>query len=843
MLRLRIVIAVLALLSFPALGALADEQTSRQRLATQFCRAATFIIDAEQLTREAIDKALLLLREAAKLDPENAENWRFLMKVAALAERDDLYQEALRQIARVDPYDDVARLRLLNTNLESCNSVEDLVKRYHKVLAPENRDLIGSALASRLALDLALLQRRHGDMEAFADALADAAATDPSNRSAAGMAAGFFRMHVEDPYAEAELLTNLIIADPTEVTSQVALAKLLLENGAYAAAEKLYDLAARNHGVVDRMPPPGLLADQALAQWAVGNRKAALETIHIRQNEIDNRLRASAFGENPELDRLELAKLHAPVEPTLATVRAAIFAQIGEKETFAAIASSMDVYQQLLEWGREEGQAADSAEIARIRVRMAWIAAWLGNDVQQIQGLLDQAAEYKPLTDLASTRFEGWIAIHRGELDRAVELLTPIAQADPPSGLGLARAQLLLGRKKDAARAYLDVARSQPGSLLGIWASNNLAEIVGARTPLTEHAREMDRLIASIPGAFFRYPESPTLAVEMTLRPPELTIAPYDPVIINIEIVNNSAFPLALDRDGPIRPQIVLLFSTPLKSLRMAEELSEIIIDLDRRLCLQPKERLVVPVDLRRYALGDVMKTIVLRGTMVQVRGILNFVVTGKGTIVPSLLGSEDKTSTIRIEGRDINNDWLEAAIDAIADPTDPEDLATIAMLCPVVAQPLAVPNQAQLERLPPEVRKAVDDQFDLQARVRDALIEAFPKLDSAGKAWVLGMMPAEFNIRPSDRRLTPIREMALNSNEPLQHLSYLLFQISSPDDPILQIASRSEHASVRNLADGYMRMMQKRRDAARQNFEPARPAAPLGQQPGTGTPPPPERR
>ena len=53
-------------------------------------------------------------------------------------------------------------------------------------------------------------------------------------------AVGFFRMNVDDPYAEAELLTSLVLADPTVIEPQTLLAQLLLENRAYTGAARLY---------------------------------------------------------------------------------------------------------------------------------------------------------------------------------------------------------------------------------------------------------------------------------------------------------------------------------------------------------------------------------------------------------------------------------------------------------------------------------------------------------------------------------------------------------------------------------------------------------------------------
>jgi len=812
MFPIRTVLATLAalLLACPQLHA--QVLTPEQRLAMQLSRAASFIIDADPLTAEAIDKAVLLFQQAAELDPDDPELWRFVMNVANLAERDNLYEQAVTRLLRLQPEDDTVQLRRINIDLERFNTVELRARRYRQLLAPELRDRIGPPLASRLALDLALMLRRSGDVRGFSDALAEAVAIDPSNRAAAAIAAGFFRMNVQDPFAEAELLTNLMLADPTDVVTQTALAELLLENGAYPAAERIYDLVARNHDAVDRTPAPGLLADQALAQWAAGHPELALQTIYIRQKEIDERLRRQALEQNPELNRVELARMHAPIDLTLATVRAAILASQGAEETLQAVARSMEMYSQLLVEGREDGQELGPSETAQIQIRMAWISAWLGNNPQDVQTLLDQARQYKPLNDVADARFRGWIAIHEHRLEDAVSILSPVAAGDPAAGLGLALALHQLGKPKDAARAYLALARANPGSLVGIWAVNRLAQLLNARAPLSNAAQKMNAMIQSISPVFFRFPDSPRSAVDFRLVPRKLTVEPFEPLIIDVQLVNNSPYPLAINRDGPLRPQVAIVFLTLFKSMRIAEELEPIIVDIDRRLRLEPGQHLSVPVDLRRCQLGDVMKVIALRGTLIEVRGLFNFIVSERGVLETALLGCEERTHTIRLEGARVDSDWIDAALQAIADPGDPELLPTLALLSNIAAQRLA---------------RATPEQLELQDRVRDAFIDAYPKLDEASQAWLVGMMPAELNIRPSERRLATLRQMVLKDDNALAHLVYLLYQIYGPEDPILQIALASDNPRVRSVAEGYIEMMELQRERARRQLKPAEPVAP----------------
>ncbi|MBD3336949.1 MAG: hypothetical protein GF355_15660, partial [Candidatus Eisenbacteria bacterium] len=195
--RLGLMIATVAPLVVALASAAGDGPTAEERLAVQFRRAAARVIDAETLTVPAIEAAMSFLDEALALDPDNPELWRFAAELAVLADDQQAQAEAIERLVELDPRDTKARLMRLNLALERYDTVEGRVEAYRRLLAPEQRERIGSPTASRLALDLALLLRRHGDLDGFAEALGEAAALDPANRAAAAIAAGFFRMRVD----------------------------------------------------------------------------------------------------------------------------------------------------------------------------------------------------------------------------------------------------------------------------------------------------------------------------------------------------------------------------------------------------------------------------------------------------------------------------------------------------------------------------------------------------------------------------------------------------------------------------------------------------------------------
>ncbi|MCP3903555.1 MAG: hypothetical protein GY715_07950 [Planctomycetes bacterium] len=777
-----------------------------QRLAMQFARISTNLIKGEaELSLRNIEAAVMLAQEAVRLDPKNAEIWRLVMRMAILAEREDLLSQAVDQITRLDPADDVVRLMRINLALERYDSVEQRIAAYERVLEPKVRNQLGVPVASRLMLDLALLQRRHGDLDGFAMSLGEAAAIDPANRAAAAIAAGFFRVNVADPYAEAELLTNLLIADPTDVTIQAALAELFLHHGAYGGAERFYSLSSRNQDELRVAPAGELLGDQAVAHWANGHSDEALRLIRERQQAFDQQLRGDTIREDAGLDPLERARITAHLRPTLAAVRAAIHVAEGSVDAVRSITRALAAYDAVIA-AAEEAEDPDPATVARLRLEKAWVGVWLSGDDELVATLLAEAERYQPLSDTARALFEGWRALRRGEYDVARERLESLPGDEAAGHLGRARIAEVQGRPKEQARALLAAVRAQPGSLIGVEAANLLATILGRRVPPSDLAKRLEELAASIPGFIDRYPDNPTLALGLRLRPIASRFSPYEPVIVNVEITNNSPYPLAIDRNGPVHPQVILFAMGSFPQVGGERPSEMIVVDIDRRLRLEPRGKLTVPVDLRWYEIGRELYTNARGGMFVELRGTLNFRATPQGAILPSLLGVEQPTITLRVDGARITSEWVTESMAALENPTDTE-LVRLGLLGHVLADRVTLLELMERERdelLPktdPEARQRViqlDELIEQHSAdlvfEREPIVQAFQKMNGRSQAWLLGALPAT-------ALLEPIRDLAKVSENRLVRFMYLIYHTNSVDDPLLNAVLESDDEGLKLLA------------------------------------------
>ncbi len=769
-----------------ALGPLAaasqpEQSPAERRLATKFAQAASLILMQDPLTVEAIESANLLMLEAANLTPGDVEMWRLAHAASALAENDQARLRSVAQIVALDPADDGARLEQISHQLLEHQTAEELAVALEEQLTKAQREGLSPAVLSRLALDLALLERRRGNDHAFADRLAQAASLDPSHQAAAALAAGYFQMHVDDVVAEAELLLQLVLANPLSVESVALLAAHMLNSAAYAGAEQFYDLAIDAYTAMNVRAPADLVADAAIAQFGRGNRDAALRRLFARQREENALLHQQLQRARPDLTPRDRANYVAAVSPIFATVRAAIHHRMDDnvetQTALAAFAYSQAIRE--LEENQNVSEAERRARIAMLRLEQAWTLIWLGGDLERVDEVLEEVRGAAELSSAAELRFQGWKALREREFQHAADLLEDIAPEDAPARLGYAMALLELGERREGARELLGVARAQPGTLIGVYAADILAELLGTRAPLTSEAVELDRLASTYPRGLHRAMSEPTTVLGFRLVPVEQQYEAHEPILLNIEITNNSPVPLAIDPQGPVLPEVALLPSVQIVQARVGA-LPPIVVSIDRRLRLMPRERLIIPVDLRRSHVGDVLDRYAILGAIVRVRGVINFRATLDGSIVPALLGSDSRPPSMWVSGVRPSPQWMQQSVTILRDVSAPtQDLTRLALFG------LAVSGEA--------APTMTEEQQRLLQDAREAVAEAFARADGTAQAWLISVWPASFL-----EAAIPIDRYA---NDRLVTLAHLMYRSRRRDDPMVGEAMRSDDPTLRQIA------------------------------------------
>lgn len=772
--------------------------TTSQMLAVELIRAAQGPAAAQPLTTTSLEAALLLANEAVALDPDNAELWQVALQIALLAEDEPTKRRAADRLLKLDPEDERVRLMRLNVALERHQTAEDRTEAYQTLLADNNIARIGAAVASRLALDLALLYQRQGETERFSQWLSKAISWDSSNRAAAAIATGFFRMNVADPVAEAELLINLMIADPTDVTTQVALAQSLLEQGAFAGAIRFYGLVVRSQEADGRSPANHLISDYAMAVWGNGDAGAALDVLKRRQAMMEVSYKQLFAREQPDLPPDQADKIINTLNRDLLAVMAVIHHSLEDEAAAASRDQVLDAYATAIEQAREDlREAQESARsvdsfnntLANLHLERAWLGLWLGADAAAMMEDVEQADGVQPISDMARSRFAGWKALREGDHEAALEQLRPLADQDTSARIGVALALEQQGRNRDAAREFLIAVQSQPGSLIGLWTAQRLERMLGQRMPKSEEATRLERLVATVSVQFDRTVDDPSRAISLRLIPRKVTFAPHEPLRVDIEITNLSGYPLAIDRNGPIRSQLLILPSIRSADVASLGNLRPFVIDIGRRLRLAPHQKLTIPLDLRHYQPGDALNNLVVGGGIVRVKTILNFNMTPQGLPVPGLYGQEVEAPLLRVDGFRIGDTWLRESTASMAQagPDSPVELLTrMAVLGHVIAPRLSFDVE-------PEQQQLISD-------ARQALAEGFARLDPIAQAFVMATLPqGEGNAIEG---IQPILTIAQKSTDRLVQLAYLLFFSSGATDPMIDAALRGDDPVLRRLAE-----------------------------------------
>jgi len=214
------------------------------------------------------------------------------------------------------------------------------------------------------------------------------------------------------------------------------------------------------------------------------------------------------------------------------------------------------------------------------------------------------------------------------------------------------------------------------------------------------------------------------------------------------------------------------------------------VVDLDRRLRLEPHERLVIPVDLRRGSLAQVLNRWPLRGATLKVTATMAFYVASADSIRPGVLGSDVASAPFRVDGVRLSSQWISSAIADVRSQDAVKDLETFALL----SQLVFIVTRAQ-ERVPLEAVELFGDPQRMAEDTAAAIIHAYGTLDAISRAWVLGAM-----VRTP--ALEPVYLMAQKDDDKLVRIAYLLYCLTGPDDPMIDAARRGDDANVRLVAE-----------------------------------------
>jgi tetratricopeptide (TPR) repeat protein len=771
------------------------EADASRRLGATWSRSAVGLVaDSSMPDTDSFEAAVELALFAAEMAPENLQGWRTVVAVSELAPEESqtaaaALSRALKEIGRLDPADGVVQLARLTNAAERGTVAEDRVTAYEQLLKPESRKRLAAPVAARLAFDLALLQKRRGEQDAWVKWLRESCSVDPAFPTGTETLAGVEAGLASPLGVVSRSLVDALTADPGNIPVINALARICLNEGLYAEADGLLELASRvsnldlEYRVVD-----DIIADRVIALWGQGLHAEAAKVADFRQAELNAMLRRR-LGEETATQTQEDVNAGPTVTlpGALASVRAALARSAGLPNAEAALERAVRSL------GDEKATMADDPRAqAGLDLQLAWLQATIG-DASATPALLESVEKIAPLTDQAKARFDGWLKLRRNENDAALVVLQPIAEQDPAAKLGMGMALEALGRPKEAAAAYLAVSRAQRGTVVGVYAADRLFGLVKARPGPSTDAEAVRAALGQLPKPVLALvsEQGQALLVSLRFASPPTTL---DSVPLTITLQNRTALPLEITPAGPIESRAAMLLSAAVVGQRPVS-LSPWIFALDQRLQLKPLEEITFEVDMARTPLAQVLASDPLSGALIDARVVTNFRLTAE-RVQAGFMGNLSESAVLRIPAVQIDAAWREDALGEIRQPDRPEDLKKVVLLGFDLAS------------------RAAKGEKDLESSWK-ALNDAWTLLPPSGQAWALMMLP---KTRPD--AIMPILEAAKVSTDERVRVSYLLHWVDSPDDVQIAAAERMG-GRLAKIAAGVRGLLRaKARDAADVNQE-----------------------
>jgi tetratricopeptide (TPR) repeat protein len=544
-----------------------------------------------------------LLREAARLRPDDAELARLVAAAAWSAGDRELLLEATRTIVRVDPADTVAQLRLISANINSRQTVEGRLEAFERFLGPAGRTLDAS-VRSRLALDYALLLREGGDTEGFERRLRESVDLDPTNKDAVSMATRVFTSGDATVAELAAWQIRLLNADPLDPHVHLTLSRICAGQGAIEPAHRFLENAVRLFRVNGGETPGDLREMQLAFLWQREGAEAVIAALNPQlkdaRDEVTRIIEMRLEAGEPISDLRRPEEIRYP--EGIDRIRLFAAHSIGDEETVTAAltdlgAETSDTFKRLSELMEREDvdRAQVFSELIRVFGEFQVVRAIVGRDVELIGQQTQTLFGGVPGATALLAPLKAWVAYAQGDHIGALDL---IGEPRPGSNddLLVALVSERLGDAERAAPIYERYARGRAGTAYGALARMRLRGVGRESGVVSREGRQLASALSKVPEWLDRMTMDPRGFMLLQAETPSDTLGPNEPTMIRIRLRNASAVPLGLGASRPIGSRILI---GPRPISRMADfsgAPTPKVLELDRRLRLEPLQELDVVV-------------------------------------------------------------------------------------------------------------------------------------------------------------------------------------------------------------------------------------------------------
>lgn len=747
--------------------------------------------------------AAILTRAAQRYLPTDVELVRRQIESEWNAEDQNAAIEATERLLKLDPRDTVAQLRLVSHRINAIQTTEARLAAYERFLSEAGKG-IDPSIRSRLALDCALLYRERGDEDNFVSRLKLATALDGTNKEAALLAYTYFSESVSDVQGRAELMLNLLYADPLDSSIYLQLAEQLAAGGAFAGASRMYRMGERvllGAGSV-------LSGEQELKKfmlsWHVSGAKAVRE-------ELEKSLAGERFSAQQMADRQKI--MNVPGEEILdpmsvrlprAAEQMRCMAAFGEANEAAVLQSLSDLTLTVEKMKKDvadptklpqEMKLEEAQAIARdAQVDLAVLRAFTGQQLDQVSSGLENLAAPLEKTDIRPELISALMEANQGRHAEAITKFRALLDAqDTPSPdgvivatnmaqLALAKSLAATGASGEASEIYRQIIRETPLSAMGAMAATQLDRIRGKKEAIFSTTDGLEKLAAGVPRWVEEIITQPRTFVGLTATPVLNSQDPLAPMMVRVTMRNLSGVPMGVGSSRPMNSRILFTCNLDTKGVDTARHAKPEVVDIDHRLRLLPGESIEATVWADPGYAGwfsENVATGVVRGKYRLVQG---FISTRRGIIDPGPgCVQADLPVVVRTTLRETTLTAADLAAEvANANENSVARLAAAARAL-VIGEPLAT-------------RKLTADEKKLIAR---AFVTRYPKLSPLLRAIVLATLPHARQSEAFEEFDKVAKEEADVTLLPL----VLATRVSAVSDPLLQACRASEDATVKLFA------------------------------------------
>ncbi len=802
---------------------LTEAQVADQALSVQLARQAMRCVrNVPEPQPGDFLLAAMLLEEASRLNPTDDDLLRRLTEAYTAAGDEEKALDATRRIVRLDPTDTVAQLRLISGQIRRLQSVDERIAAFERFLGPKG-DAIDASVRSRLALDAALLWREQGDVDKFAEYLGKASALDPTNKDAASLAVAFFAESVDDAQGRLELLINLLKADPVDPATHLAIGRELAAAGAFRGADRFYKMWTGLMQVMQIEKDAKVAPEEWLIDWRLRGADQMVSRIWTLVEDRRSALRGKREYEKSlgmaedQLTNPEGETFTIPISRTITIAASAI--DDTERTRWALGELRRAVERERRE--RTERDPSDTGPSPDVEGELLWTRLWCGQDVDLAAADLEKWRSMPGINPVALKRVDGWLAVRRGEFEKAIELLSSLPADDVFGPLGLALVDELKGSKQSAIDGYTKIARERPGTLPGAWAATRCERLSGQAMAPSATAVALDSMIDAIPRWLEEMTQDPSrfMSMHAEVMPTGRTV--LDRLRMRVRLRNLLPIPLGVGPDGPINSRMLVTSPLEVSGQRIPAKDFVVVGMADRRLRLLPQESFDAVISLDTGRLGDALMQLVgysVRARFRVIQGFEAVSIGGQSTYQQGPLSSASETEP------------FSRAMALISRMEAVRVEGAIRAGGPVAAAEAAAALGWRLVEKPQEAAELTDEQV---AGLAKALAEKYPLVGRTQRGLWIFTTPAGKELPVFE----PVDTVMRAETDPVLAVLVALTRAKGPDDDLISTLETRKDAWL-DLAMPRVRDYLKRRVAAAPKASPEQPATEPGTIGGTSAAP-----